>query len=88
MRGLRKYIFYACPLTLPIYVLQLMDVGVFKSLKSFFSKACRQYMAKNPGRVITEDILATVVGDAFAQSHTPLNILGGFKKSGIYPVGG
>ena len=45
-------------------------------------------MAKNPGRVITEDILATVVGDVFAQSHTPLNILGGFKKSGIYPVGG
>ena len=29
--------------------------------------------------------MATVVGDAFAQSHTPLNILGGFKKSGIYP---
>ena len=46
---------------------------------------CRQYMAKNQGRVITEDILAIVVSGAFAQSHTPLNILGGFKKSGIYP---
>ena len=42
-------------------------------------------MAKNPGRVVTEDILAALVGDAFAQSHTPLNILGGFKKAGIYP---
>jgi len=42
-------------------------------------------MAKNPGCSITEDILASVVGDAFAQSHTPLNILGGFKKTGIYP---
>ena len=42
-------------------------------------------MAKNPGCVITEDILASVVGDAFAQSHTALNILGGFKKTGIYP---
>ena len=39
---------------------------------------CRQYMAKNQGRVITEDILAIVVSGAFAQSHTPLNILGGF----------
>ena len=67
------------------HILQPLDVGVFKSFKSFFSKACRQYMAKNPGRVITKDILATVAGDAFAQSHTPLNILGGFKKSGIYP---
>ena len=62
------------PLCLPSHtshILQPLDVGVFKSFKSFFSKPCRQYMAKNPGRVITEDILATVVGDAFAQSHTP-----------------
>jgi hypothetical protein len=42
-------------------------------------------MAKNPGRVVTEDILAALVSDAFAQTHTPLNILGGFKKAGIYP---
>ena len=60
-------------------------MGVFKSFKTFFSKVCRQYMAKNPGRVVTEDILATLVGDAFTQLHTPLNILGGFKKAGIYP---
>ena len=42
-------------------------------------------MAKNPGSVITEDILASVVGSAFAQSHTPFNILGSFKKADIYP---
>ena len=29
--------------------------------------------------------LTSVVGSAFAQSHTPLNILGGFKEAGIYP---
>ena len=67
------------------HILQPLDVGVFKSFKSFFSKVFRQHMAKNPGCVITEDILASVVGDAFVQSHTPLNILGGFKKAGIYP---
>ena len=67
------------------HILQPLDVGVFKSLKSFFSKGCRQYMAKNPGCVITQDVLASVVGIAIAQSHTPLNILGGFKKTGIYP---
>ena len=64
------------------HILQPLDVGVFKS---FFSKVCRQYMAKHPGRVITEDILASLVRDAFTRSHTPLNILGGFKKAGIYP---
>ena len=67
------------------HILQPLDVGVFKSFKSFFSKVCCQYMAKNPGRVVTEDILAALVSDAFAQTHTPLNILGGFKKAGIYP---
>ena len=51
----------------------------------FFSKVCCRYMAKNPGRVVTEDVLAALVGEAFVQSHTPLNILGGFKKTGIYP---
>ena len=44
-----------------------------------------QYMAKNPGRVITEDILSSLVGNALAQSLTPINIFGGFKKAGIYP---
>ena len=67
------------------HILQRLDIVVFKPFKSFFSKACRQYMAKNPGRVITEDIFASVVGSAIAQSHTPLNILGGFKKAGIFP---
>ena len=54
------------PLCLPSHtshILQPSDIGVFKSV---FSK----YMAKNPGRIITKDNLATVVGDAFAQPHT------------------
>jgi hypothetical protein len=67
------------------HVLQPLDVGVFKSFKSFFSKVCTQYMAKNPGRVITEDILSSLVGNALGQSHTPINIFSGFKKAGIYP---
>ena len=69
------------------HILQPLDDGVFKSFKSFFSKVCHQYMAKNLGSVITEDILAFVVGSAIVQSHTctPLNIRGGFKIAGIFP---
>ena len=55
------------------HILQPLDVGVFKSFKSFFSKACRQNMAKNVGCVISKDILASVVGSAIAQSRTKLN---------------
>ena len=42
-------------------------------------------MAKNPDCVITEDISASVVGSAIAPTHTPLNILGGFRKAGVFP---
>ena len=37
-------------------------------------------MAKNPGQIITEDIMAALVSDAFAQLHTLAT-----KKAGIYP---
>ena len=32
------------------HVLQPLDVGVFKSFKTFFSKACHKYLTKHPGR--------------------------------------
>ena len=40
---------------------------------------------KNPRRVITKDISSSLIGNALAQSHTPINIFGGFKKASIYP---
>ena len=52
------------------HILQPLDVGVFKSFKTYFSKVCRQYIAKNPGRVVTEEVFASLVGEAFGQSHT------------------
>ena len=69
-----------------MHVLQPLDVGVFKSFKSHFSKACSKYLAANPGRVTTSNKLASLVAEAWSQSHTPLNIMSGFKKSGIFPL--
>ena len=77
-----------CLLCLPAHtshILQPLDVGVFKSFKSNFNKACGNYMKQNPGRVITTDILASMVGQAYPTAFTPVNILSGFKKTGIYP---
>ena len=68
------------------HVLQPLDVGVFKSFKGNFSKACSKYLAAHPGRVITSDKLASLVAEAWPLSLTPLNILSGFKKTGIYPI--
>ena len=68
-----------------MHVLQHLNVGVFKSFKSHFSKACSKYLAANPGRVITSNKLASLVAEAWPQSDTPLNITSGFRKSGIFP---
>ena len=68
------------------HLLQPLDVGVFKSFKSYFNKACTQYMKEYPGRVITADILASMVAKAFSNSLTPVNIMGGFKRSGVWPI--
>ena len=67
------------------HILQPLDVGVFKSFKSHFSKACHRYMMKFPGRVVTSDSISSLVGEAWPHAFTPLNVLGGFKKCGIYP---
>ena len=67
------------------HILQPLDIGVFKSFKCAYSKACKKFIRDNPGRVITSEVIASLVGDTWAQSVTPMNILSGFKKSGISP---
>ena len=39
------------------HILQPLDVAVFKSLKSHFNKACRDFLAAIPGRVILPENL-------------------------------
>ena len=57
------------------HLLQPLDVGVFKSFKAHFNKACQKHMQNNPGQVITPTILAPTVAEALTNSLTPLNIL-------------
>ena len=66
------------------HLLQPLDAGVFKSLKSFYFKDCKKYITDYPGRVITTDVIASLLADAWPQSITPINIMSGFKKSGTY----
>ena len=68
------------------HILQPLDIGVFKSFKTHYNKACRRYMASNPGCVITADVIAGLIAEAWPQSMTPMNILSGFKKCGVYPL--
>ena len=68
------------------HILQPLDIGVFKSFKAGYAKACRKYMMDNPGRVITSGVIASLVGTTWVEYVIPVNILGGFKKSGIFPL--
>ena len=68
------------------HILQPLDVGVFKSLKANYSKACRKYISENPGRVVTTEAVASLLAVAWPLSVTPVNIMAGFKKCGIYPL--
>lgn len=41
---------------------------------------------KYPGRVITTEGLAFLVGEGWPPSLTPVNIMSGFKKCGVSPI--
>ena len=69
------------------HILQPLDVGVFKPFKSAYNKACKKLMADHPHRVITTDQITGLKRIAWPQSLTPVNIMSGFKKCGIfYPL--
>ena len=68
------------------HMLQPLDVGVFKSLKLKFSVACKKYLSSHPGQVITTDILASLLAQTWPESVTPVNVMSGFRKCGIYPL--
>ena len=66
------------------HILQPLDVSVMSSFKLHFSKACKQFMTKNPGRVVTEADLASLIGTAWPLALTPSNLISGFTKTGIF----
>ena len=58
---------------------------MLKSFKYSFSKVCCNYLSSHPGRVISPDKLASLVGEAWPTSFTAVNVMSGFKKFGVYP---
>ena len=68
------------------HILQPLDVSVMSSLKLHFSKACKDFLAKNPGQVITEYDISGILEKAWPQALSLSNVMSGFCKTGIYPL--
>ena len=65
---------------------QPLDKGIFGPLKTRYSRLCHEYMAKNPGKVISKFCFSHLFGQAWMQAMTIQNIQSGFQTTGIYPV--
>ena len=51
------------------HMLQPLDVGMFKSLKSNYLTACKKHLSNHPGQVITTDVLASLLAQAWPESY-------------------
>ena len=63
-----------------------LDTGVFKPLKTQWSKVCHNFTQKNSGRVITKFTFNSLFSQAWLLAVTPANVMAGFKPSGVYPL--
>ena len=74
------------------HVLQPLDVGLFKPLKTFFQSACSEQMRQKPhlmlrpGEVLTCFDICKLVSKSFLMVFTPNNLINAFWKTGIFPL--
>ena len=62
-----------------------LNVGVFALLKVRWSKVCHSFFQKNPGKIITKFNFSSLFSEAWYAAVTPINIMVGFRKAGVYP---
>lgn len=65
--------------------LQPLDVSVFGPFKKYLSGAQDAWLRSNPGRTITIYDIPRIVAESLPLAATPLNIVNGYKKAGIFP---
>jgi len=64
---------------------QPLDVGVFAPLKTQWRQVCHDFYQKNPGRIITKFNFTQLFSQAWLQAVTPMNVMAGFRRAGVYP---
>ena len=68
------------------HLTQPLDKSCFGPLKSAWRKACHDFLAENPGKVVSRYSFCSVFAIAWLQAMSIKNILAGFKVTGIFPI--
>ena len=68
------------------HVSQPLDRGCFAPLKAAWREVSHQYMAENPGKVVTRYTFSGLFCKAWMKAITMTNITSGFNVPGAYPV--
>ena len=68
------------------HVLQPLDVGVFSSFKHHIGLTLNMLLRSSEGRVPTSEDIPAILSEAWPKSMTPVNLMSGFRKSGIHPL--
>ena len=67
------------------HVQQPLDVGVFSSFKHNVGMALNAMVRRSAGRLPTTDDIPFIVSEAWLKSSTLINLMSGFRKTGIHP---
>lgn len=76
-------------LTLPphgTHKLQPLDVSFFGPMKTYYSRACDEWMVNHPGRAISEAQIGFLLKQCYEKAATIANATKGFAATGIYPM--
>ena len=64
---------------------QPLDVGIFAPIKVQWGRVCHSFYQKNPGKVVNKFNFNTLFSEAWYGVVTAVNIMAGFRKSGVFP---
>ncbi|XP_023312440.1 uncharacterized protein LOC111692606, partial [Anoplophora glabripennis] len=65
--------------------LQPLDVSVFGPFKKYCAAAQDAWLRNNPGKTLTIYDIPKIVADSLPVAQTSINIVNGFRKTGIFP---
>ena len=61
-------------------------MGVFGPFKMHWKRVCHDFQVSHPGQVVNYYNFCSLFSKAWVESMTCINILAGFKTTGVYPV--